>query len=757
MNVLLGCRDVFEEVGGGQRFYSNLILNNPAIQFYFFETSDKRETGLPRNAHPIAMGNHYRQHSDDFRLDQLPRDNPAAPLAERAYELALLMDMATAVPAVVFDLVDLPDFLPFGVYLPECLKYFSVKFAKAVLSMHGTISMALLDNWDEELDDLSSLVEHEDLFYRYCDLRYGIGQQYVKAWANATKLPGELLDISTVYPARARRTRAMPRRDDETATPDLCFVGRQEKWKGPDLFLELCSHLPRDAFGEVRLFGPAVNIHGKDSAEALERLAQNRSLDLDIELVPPEKVLDRLRQERLVVVLPSRRDTFNLVALEALLNGCPAVVSVRCGVCDFLDAAYPGIPYVKLDPDDLLGSYDEIVSLLTNYDERRRLLREYLATAKPQPYGLPLPQVYAGEAHPDAAARRVVAERFHAFSAWLEQGFLRRSVDVFAVRAGERCGEVQTAYDCPGLSRRTAEQEFRHAADIVQLWQEVHPASGEPANWGIVDRAQRRLGGYVFGGSRSNLYHLMAERERARGNDLLWATYWLRIMRLTGAIPEAVVRDVQLVLTTHGFDEEANVVGLLYRDDENEILRYLTRRRERLHAPPEGGLAETVEINRPAGPRVSVIVSAYNAAGKVDTFVTGLERFTAESKAISEVVFVDSASTDDTREALLARLQLASERGVGALYLRSQQRETIQKAWNRGIAAARGDYLAFLGVDEMDRPDSIAKMAEFLDRRPDIDWVQGRAVITEVNHSGSYVRDVMAYDRTFDSQHIHYL
>ena len=110
-------------------------------------------------------------------------------------------------------------------------------------------------------------------------------------------------------------------------------------------------------------------------------------------------------------------------------------------------------------------------------------------------------------------------------------------------------------------------------------------------------------------------------------------------------------------------------------------------------------------------------MSVYNGAGKIETFLAGLERFTREEKSITEFIFVDSASADDTGRALPERLELAATRGIGALYMRSHQRETIQRAWNRGIAAARGEYLAFLGVDEMDRPGSLAKMADFLDRR----------------------------------------
>lgn len=751
MNVLLACIGIFSEIGGGQRFYSNLIQRNPEVQFYFF--GDGTNGNLPPNAHALRLGDEYRRSAGEFGLDQVPDNSPAAPIRRHSDELALLLDMAAAAPLIHFDVVDLPDFLPLVVYFPECLKYFGIEFDRIALSMHGTLSMGLFGNWDESIGGLESLVEHEELLYRYSDLRYGIGRRYVDDWAERMGLPAQLLDITKIY---ALSPHVAWNHGDHSGAPDLCFIGRQEKWKGPDLFLELCSRLPRDSFGNVRLFGPTVNIHGKDSMEALCRLARNRSLDIQHEVVSPDQIATRMRNDRMVVVLPSRRDTFNLVALEALLSGCPTAVSTQCGVVDFLDTAYPGLPYVKIDPDDLLASYDGIVSLLTNYDAARRSLVEYLSQAKANDYGALLPEVYATEIHPDLMARDVVGERFRAFSGWLATGFLKQTATNFAAQARARCVEVLSSYNCSTISPEMAEQHFWHAVDVNRIWTETMLSRNGGNGW-VLEQALPRLNGYVFGGSRINLYRLMAEWERARGNDLLFATYWLRVMRLSGQIPQTVLHDVQAILAAHGFHEEARAAEMLYRNDEDEIYRYLQHRADSLRRAPNGGLSVSMGFNRPESPRVSVIVSVYNGAGKVDTFVSGLERFTSETKAITEFIFIDSASPDDTHTVLTERLKLAATRGLGSLYLRSEQRETIQRAWNRGIDASRGLYLAFLGVDEMDRPDGLAKLAAFLDRRQDIDWVQGSAVITEVNASGSYVRDVMAYDRRFDAQHIHYL
>src|SRR5712691_9213608 len=442
MSVLVALPGIFSEIGGGQRFYSNLIASNPATQFYVF--ADPARPNLPPNAHVLRLGDHYRRNAGEFGLDRLPGDSPAAPIRQHADELALLMDMAAAVPPVRFDIVDIPDFLPLAVYFPECLHYFGIGCDRVALSMHGTLSMALFDNWDDGIGELGSLVEHEGLLYRSCDLRYGIGRRYVDDWSEKTGLPAQLLDIGRVYTPSPQ---GWPSEDDpDEAPPDLCFIGRQEKWKGPDLFLELCSQLPRGSFGRVRLLGPAVNLHGNDSMTALRRLAHNRSLDIVHEVVSPDQVAAQLRTDRMVVVLPSRRDTFNLVALEALLSGCPTVVSTGCGACDFLDTAYLGLPYLKLDPNDLMAGYDAILSLLTDYDAARATLAAYLSQARRNDYGVGLPPIYAAESRRDNAARRVVGERFQAFADLLAEDFQHRITETLAARACEQCAEVLASH-----------------------------------------------------------------------------------------------------------------------------------------------------------------------------------------------------------------------------------------------------------------------------------------------------------------------
>src|SRR5258708_24535233 len=109
MNVLLACPGIFNQIGGGQRFYANLILNNPAIDFYCFGDAET-SPGLPQNAHFVQATDVHRRQSREFRLDEMQGGDPAEPLKRHPDELALLLDLAASLPADRVEFLGLSGF-----------------------------------------------------------------------------------------------------------------------------------------------------------------------------------------------------------------------------------------------------------------------------------------------------------------------------------------------------------------------------------------------------------------------------------------------------------------------------------------------------------------------------------------------------------------------------------------------------------------------------------------------------------------------
>lgn len=110
-----------------------------------------------------------------------------------------------------------------------------------------------------------------------------------------------------------------------------------------------------------------------------------------------------------------------------------------------------------------------------------------------------------------------------------------------------------------------------------------------------------------------------------------------------------------------------------------------------------------------SGPRVSIVMPAYNCAWCIDR---ALDSVQAQTFADYELIVVDDGSTDDTP----ARLARRGE----ALRVIRQANAGMSAARNAGIAAARGEFVAFLDSDDWWRPAKLAQQVALLDAAPDV-------------------------------------
>lgn len=111
------------------------------------------------------------------------------------------------------------------------------------------------------------------------------------------------------------------------------------------------------------------------------------------------------------------------------------------------------------------------------------------------------------------------------------------------------------------------------------------------------------------------------------------------------------------------------------------------------------------------GPLVSVCIGAYNRKDTIRECVDSALGQTWENK---EVVVVDDASTDGTREIL-------QEYGDGIrLICRETNSGICPVTRNQALAEAKGQYVAFLDSDDVWYPEKLARQVEFLEEHPDI-------------------------------------
>jgi glycosyltransferase involved in cell wall biosynthesis len=112
---------------------------------------------------------------------------------------------------------------------------------------------------------------------------------------------------------------------------------------------------------------------------------------------------------------------------------------------------------------------------------------------------------------------------------------------------------------------------------------------------------------------------------------------------------------------------------------------------------------------------VSVVIPAWNAAA---TIGEALESIAGQTRPAGEVILVDDGSTDAT-------VEIARGAQPGLRVVR-QERAGTAAALNRGVEAARGDWLAFLDADDRWPANRLALQQGWLERDPRLEAVLGR-------------------------------
>jgi glycosyltransferase involved in cell wall biosynthesis len=125
-----------------------------------------------------------------------------------------------------------------------------------------------------------------------------------------------------------------------------------------------------------------------------------------------------------------------------------------------------------------------------------------------------------------------------------------------------------------------------------------------------------------------------------------------------------------------------------------------------------------------AAPLVTAIVSTF----KSERFMRGcLEDLEAQTIADRlEIIVVDSHSPQNER-AIVEEFQ---KRYSNIVYIRTQERETVYGAWNRGARAARGRYLTNANTDDRHRADALEILARTLDENSDVSLAYADCLIT---------------------------
>lgn len=772
MKVFVADFDLFDTIGGGQTFYRSIINRHPTINFFYLAISERVGCARPKNAHPIPFKSHY--------FPQKLGTRAGGALGEmHYYDFLRANNVAYSVAGLDFDVVELPDYEQFGTFLAPALRLHGVRFGRIVLSMHGSVSTTKSLNWSTEGKVDHSLIARERMQHSTVDIRYGISKSYLDEWYQTVKLeahyltPLRFIDLPqpTIPPVSPAR-------------PSLNFVGRTEKRKGPDIFVELVWWLPRSSYAIASIIGPeSYTADGIGSSSYLHRMMSRRVND--IRLVPPtgQSELARLFAEKTMTILPSRYDSLNLVAIESLLSGCPTAIGSEAGVCRFLRETFPRVPFVTIPMDNIYAGIPDIRAVLANYNAYREQIAEAIVRSNPEITGPDLEAIYASSPVYHDSVRKELESRYAHLMAAHEVAArrpLRRAKTmvrqfVFSHTSGSDRSALRVLRSSlrpravkAVLEARLLGSTFRTdaimAAQIVRAFRldrvRRHIQSApERSNLEVAAKLRKlwRIGKGLYV-DRVWLWREIARLEQLRGNHLISATYRLRVMRSLGRDAFGDLPEVTRALEGLGFPREAQAASAMYSNDAGGHDRCAALLE---HALAEGKKPQPSwqydfvdDRRRSPAYRVAIIVSLYNAAGKLPQFLAALQLQPMLQRHQAEIVLIDSGSPANEYEAFR---QLFDRADIPVVFARCGRRETIQSAWNRGIAMSRSPYLTFLGVDETIHPDCLDTLTAELDADPALDWVQADSIVTNVDRHGRWLSDVMTYDRGDYCQGLVYL
>lgn len=124
---------------------------------------------------------------------------------------------------------------------------------------------------------------------------------------------------------------------------------------------------------------------------------------------------------------------------------------------------------------------------------------------------------------------------------------------------------------------------------------------------------------------------------------------------------------------------------------------------------------------QPEVPLISIVVAVRNGAKTLG----GLFQSIVEQKTESvEVIVVDGGSTDDTMEIVKSH---------GSIVARSisEKDNGIYDAWNKGVRMSRGEWIAFMGADDVYAPGGLAAYIQYIEENQStmLDFVSSRVVL----------------------------
>ncbi|TKC00459.1 glycosyltransferase family 2 protein [Pedobacter cryophilus] len=116
----------------------------------------------------------------------------------------------------------------------------------------------------------------------------------------------------------------------------------------------------------------------------------------------------------------------------------------------------------------------------------------------------------------------------------------------------------------------------------------------------------------------------------------------------------------------------------------------------------------------PYTPFITIIIATYNSKLKLESC---LQSIWNQDFANYELILIDGLSSDGTLEIILNNQDKIN-------YWISEKDEGIYDAWNKGISKAKGDWITFIGSDDLFYPNALSDYVNFITNLEDFQKVE---------------------------------
>lgn len=137
--------------------------------------------------------------------------------------------------------------------------------------------------------------------------------------------------------------------------------------------------------------------------------------------------------------------------------------------------------------------------------------------------------------------------------------------------------------------------------------------------------------------------------------------------------------------------------------------------------------------------KVSIIIATYNAGQflqrSLDSIVPQLNDFV-------ELLVIDGGSKDDT-------ISIIEHYRKSISYTVSEQDRGIYDAWNKGISYSRGEWIMFIGADDILLPNAVESYLDAIGNNPNIDSIDYICAQNEYIDTMGNLLKIMGKDPTW--------